>query len=267
MRRSLTSALALLATAVMCQSCGRSESQKSADPAAPAPPAASPAAGAAPAAGQPPAWLEPALFGSFEDGGYDRALQSILGVPDHPEGIAAFAAQANDSVCISLMFILAALAERTQDPRYVPVATAVARRLGELGESDSTMVVLMMYPPETVGPQMLTILNDDAAGPLDHCGVANWICDWRERDASSVEAIIAASEQRFRHLFEAALTRLDHDHAVLALNAVRVLRTCRRIDGEESLALLDRWQAHFGDLQGLGTLYDAVRRECEAPDR
>lgn len=267
MMRGLTSALAAFTAALWCSSCGKSESQQSPAPAAPAAPSASPLAPAAPAAGVPPEWLAPALFGSFDDGGYDRALQAILDVPDHPEGITSFASQANDSLCISLMFILAALAERTQDPRYLPVATAVARRLGDLGESDSTMVVLMMYPPQIVGIQMLATLNDDEAGPLDHCGVANWICDWRERDAPSVEAIIAAGDPRFRSLFETALTRMDRDHAVLALNAVRVLRSCGRINGEESLGLLDRWQAHFGDLQGLGSLYEAVRCECESPDR
>ncbi len=267
MMRGFMLAPAVLAAAVVCNSCGKSESDQAAATSATGQPSASPSAPTAPPAGMPPEWLWPALFGSFEDGGHERAMQAILDVPDHPEQIVAFARDANDSLCISVMFILSALADRTQDPKYIPVATSVARRLGELGESDSTMVVLMMYPPQIVGTQMLTTLNDDEAGPLDHCGVANWICDWRERDAPSVEAIIAAGDPRFRSLFETALTRMDRDHAVLALNAVRVLRCCGRINGEESLGLLDRWQAHFGDLQGLGSLYEAVRRECDSPDR
>ncbi len=259
----------MLLGAMALTSCDKTESQpakteagsKAAESPAQSPPAQRPP-------GEAPAWLEPALFGSYEQGGYDRALKVITDVPDHAEQIIAFSKEANDSLSLSLLYVVAALAEQSQDPKYLQVAAALSDRLEELKVEDAgRMVVPMRYPPEVVGNQMLSALHDESMTALDQCGAVNWLSEWNERDSQAVAAIVDASEARLRQLFETSMQHADRDHGALGLVVTRTLRECNRITREQSLQMLDEWHSHYGHNPGFAAMYERIRNYCETPDR
>lgn len=272
MRNSFVN-LALAGVLVCLCSCGKSESQeRTSDPSAgggastatPASPPVPVESGFA----DPPEWLKPALFGSFDDSGYDRALKQITDVPDHAEQIISFAQEANDSLCLSLVYIVAALAERSQDPKYLQVAAALSDRLDALQVTDAgRMLVPMLYPPEVVGTQMLSALHDDSLTALDQCGAVNWLSEWNRRDPQAVAGIIDSSADRLRQFFEASMRHSDRDHGALGLVVTRTLRECKRITREESLQMLDEWQSHYGHIAGFATMHDRIRQQCDQPDK
>lgn len=257
---------------VLAASCGKSEPGDSdATTTTPANPAPSTAPSAPSAVAQPPAipqWLQTVLNAPFPDPHFDQKIDAVLQVPDHAAQLTALSIGADEGRCTDLIFVVAQLAHATQDPEYLSVASAISARLKAIGAADTQRVLVpMAYPPEVVGPQMLNALNDDSMSTVDLCGAVNWLSEWNGRDPASVAGLIDASAERLSALSARAMQHSDRDHAVLVLLITRSLRESGHLSRDDSLDLLDRWNAQFSHVGGLQTMYARIREVCEQPDR
>ncbi len=269
LKHILTSMLLFgLLLGVSCGKSGSGESDASnATPATPTPSSPQVNPSVVPQSPAIPQWLQPAVNASFDDPRFDQKIDAVLQVPDHAAQIAALAATADEETCMGLIFVVAQLAHMTQEPKYLSVASTISSRLQTLGAADTQRALVpMAYPPEVVGPQMLDTLNDDSITALDLCGVVNWLNEWSNRDPASVDGLIDASVARLKALSAKAMEHADRDHGALALLITRTLRETGNLSRDDSLDLLDRWNAQFSHIGGLQTMYARIREVCEQPD-
>lgn len=268
MRRFAMAMLIATISLLLCSSCGKTESGDSEATSTPAAGSGAPAPAAAPAAGKvaiPPQWLLDAM--SFWDREDDSAVEKVLSVEDHDVKIAEFGKTANGDQCTLLMSLVGELAYQTEDERYLDTASALSKRLHELGADDSTLAVLQAYPPEVVEAQITSMLESNGTSTLDLCGIANWMADWHERQPGSVAGLLDSSESQLRAIFADSLLREDRDHGVLGITIVSALRRCDRVGRDESLRMLDQWQAQYGQIDGFASLHSRIRKLCERPDQ